>query len=387
METLTEDKTCAPENGLGFSRHSELNVRHRELGADLSTAWNDMPIPQSYATNAYDEIATTRYRAGLIDVSGLRILNVSGRQATEFLDYLLTSDIRSMRDGQSHISNIVDDDGGLIDDVLVYCDGPNKFRVSHGGGHLEEAMSQFAPSYDVNWSLDDDVHILSLQGPLARSVLQPHVNLDLKSLPYFSHKATQAFGRRVSIARGGYSGEMGYEFFCARKDAVSLWDAILEAGKPYGVTPVSWDCLDIGRVEAGLLFFPFDMPHEKTTPWEVRADWTVNLDKADFRGKSALVQKKGKERSFITGLEVDASIAMTPGSRITKNGQEIGVVTSTTFSQHLMKSLAMAQISPAHTALGTAVSIHDDAKVYPATIVRTPFYDPLRFRTHPIDER
>lgn len=370
-----------------FSRQSELNERHRALGSDLSTAWNDMPIPQCYASNAYDEIATTRYRAGLIDVSGLRIINVSGPQATEFLDYLLTTDITQMKAGQSHISNIVDENGSLIDDVLVYCDGPNRFRVSHGGGSLEEAFSEFAPRYDVEWHRDDDVHILSLQGPLSREVLQPHTRLDLKSVAYFTHKEAEMFGRRVSFARGGYSGEMGYEVFCARRDAVAIWDAILEAGKGSGVTPVSWDCLDIGRVEAGLLFFPFDMPHGDTSPWEVRADWTVDLNKRDFRGRTALVARKGKERSFISGIEVDASAAVTPLAKIFVGGREVGVVTSTTFSQHLMKSLAMAQLTPACTMLGTAVEIHDGDQVYNGTVVRMPFYDPLRLRTHPLAER
>jgi aminomethyltransferase len=368
-------------------RQSVLNDRHRALGADLSQSWNDMAIPQTYATDPYDEVAAKRYRAGLIDVSALKILNVSGPQATDFLDYLLTTDITKVAAGDSHISNIVNDNGALIDDVLVYGDGPNQFRVSHGGGALEEAFAEFAGKYDVTCARDNDVHILSLQGPVALEVLSPHTPADLAKLGYFKHLKTTLFGRNVSIARGGYSGERGYEVFCSATDAPFLWDSILEAGRPRGVLPASWTSLDIVRVEAGLLFFPFDMPHGDTTPWEVRADWTVDLGKKDFRGKAALAASKGKERSFITGLEVASPEAVTPGAKVLAGGKEVGVVTSTTFSLHLMKSLAMAQVAPAHTALGTAVEIDDGGKTLKATVVQTPFYDPLRLRTHPLSER
>lgn len=119
-----------------------------------------------------------------------------------------------------------------------------------------------------------------------------------------------------------------------------------------------------------------------TAAWEVKADWTVDLSKPDFVGKSALAAKKGKERSFIAGLEVDTDRAIEPLSKITVDGKQVGVVTSTTFSKHLMKSLAMAQIEPAYTKLGTEVVVHDKGE-WPATVVRMPFYDPLRLRTHP----
>lgn len=370
-----------------MTRTTALESRHRALGSDLKDSWNGLPIPQRYNSDPYDEVAATRYRAGLIEVTGLNIYNVSGPDATAFLNYLLTTDISKARSGDSHISNTVNDDGALIDDVLVYIDGPNTFRISHGGGAFGEALATFAPKYDVNVERDDDVHILSLQGPKALEVLAPHTPADLSKLGYFKHLKTTLFGKPVSIARGGYSGERGYEVFTSRDDAGFMWDSILEAGKAAGVVPASWTCLDIVRVESSLLFFPFDMPHGDTTPWEVRADWTVDLDKPDFRGKAALVDKKGKERSFITGLEVATNEAVVPGSKVISAGKDVGVVTSTVFSQHLGKSLAMAQIAPEFTAVGTALDIVDGGKALKATVVQMPFYDPLRLHTHPVDER
>jgi aminomethyltransferase len=371
---------------MSFARQSALNDRHRKLGSDLSTAWNDMPIPQNYATNPYDETEAVRYRAGLFDVSGLKIVNVSGPEAQAFLNYILTSDITKAKAGDSHISNIVNANGGLIDDVLVYVDSPDQFRVSHGGGAFEEAAAANKGSFKVNIEPDNDVHILSLQGPLALETLARHTPMDLAALRYFHHQKTTLFGRPVSIGRGGYSGERGYEVFCSAADAPYIWDEILKAGKDAGVVPASWSCLDIIRVESGLLFFPFDMTNEDTTPWEVRADWTVDLSKPDFIGKKALAEKKGKERSFIAGIEVEASKAIEPGSKISANGKQVGVVCSSTFSRHLMKSLVMAQLKPEFTKLGTQLTLND-GQDYAGTVVRMPFYDPMRLRTHPHAER
>jgi len=371
---------------MSFARQSALNDRHRALGSDLSTAWNDMPIPQNYATNPYDETEAVRYRAGLFDVSGLRMVNVSGPEAQAFLNHILTSDITKAKAGDSHISNIVNANGGLIDDVLVYVDSPDQFRVSHGGGTFEDAVAAAKGRFKVNVEPDNDVHILSLQGPLALETLARHTPMDLAGLGYFHHQKTTLFGKPVSIGRGGYSGERGYEVFCSAADAPFIWDSILKAGKDAGVVPVSWSCLDIIRVESGLLFFPFDMTNEDTTPWEVRADWTVDLSKPDFVGKQALADKKGKERSFIAGVEVEASKAIEPGSKISANGTQVGVVCSSTFSRHLMKSLVMAQLKPEFTKLGTELTLHD-GQAYVGTVVRMPFYDPMRLRTHPQTER
>lgn len=364
-----------------FSRVSALYDRHIALGSDMSTAWNDMAIPQNYATDPYVETTVTRSKAGLIEVTALNLIMVKGPGALTMLNHMLTSDVSKAAPGDSHISNIVNANGGLIDDVLVYCIEPNVYRISHGSGATADVLKQLAPKYDVTVE-PDDTHVLSLQGPLSAAVLQPHTPLNLDTLGYFKHAPTTLFDKSVRLARGGYSGERGYEVFCKKDEAVFFWDKILEVGKPHGVMPVSWTCLDIVRVESSLLFFPFDMPHPDTTPWEVKADWTVDLSKPDFIGKAALAASKGKERSVITGLEVWHNAAITPGAKVKAGGRDVGVVTSTVFSQHLMKSLAMAQIDKAHTALGTEMEVEEDGKSYPATVVRMPFYDPMRMRTH-----
>lgn len=370
-----------------FPRQSALNERHLALGSKLDAEWNGMPIPQTYSTDPYEETTIVRSRAGLFDVTGLRLVDVSGPDAEAMLNAMLTSDVSQLKPGESAISNIVDDEGALIDDVLVYRDGPQAFRLSHGGGQLEEAMPLFTEGRDVAVAKDDDVHILSLQGPLALDILEDHTPLDLPGLKYFRHARTTLFGFDVSLARGGYSAERGYEVFCEAKDAVAIWDAIMEAGAPFGICAASWACLDIVRVEGALLFFPFDMPRPDTTPWEVGADWTVDLGKPDFRGRAALERRRGEIRFRQVGLEILDDEAVPPGSPIVHGGREVGTVNSTTYSRHLMKSLGLAHLPPDLAAIGTNVEIRTDKGSLEATVVRTPFYDPMRLRTHPLAER
>lgn len=362
-------------------RQSELNARHKALGASLDRAWNGMPVAERYRTDPYDEVAAVRYRGGLIDISSHNLVTIAGDRAAQCLNAILTTDITRLMPGQTHCSNIVGEDGGLIDDVLVYCDSENRFRLSHGEGRLQQVLSDVAPAYGVTFAPDDDTHVLSLQGPRSTGVLSPLVTIDLSELPLGRHRPTELFGRQVSMTRGGFFGETGFEIFCARADAVTLWDGLLQAGEASGIIPISWRCLEIARIEAGLLFFPYDMPYPDTTPWEVDAGWTVDLDKDDFRGKAALRARRDKIRSCIAGVEIRFDDAVPTAARIASQGRDVGCVTSAVFSRHLMKSIAMVQIAPEVSALGTLLEIRADGNVWPAHVVQMPFYDPMRRRT------
>jgi aminomethyltransferase len=368
-------------------RQSILNERHKALGSKLDGEWNGMPLAQTYATDPYEEVTATRSRAGLIDVSALRLINAVGPDVVKVLNHMLTSDVDKLKPGQSAISNIVNEQGHLIDDVLIYRNGPTDYRISHGGGSLEDVIDGFFAGADATWTKDDDTHVLSLQGPRALEILDPHTPMDLSTIKYFEHAPSTLFGKEVTLARGGYSAERGYEVFCKAADAVEIWDKILEAGEPFGIMPTSWTCLDTVRLEGALLFFPFDMPRGDETPWEVGADWSVDLEKPDFHGKAALVEKKGKERVANVGLEIDAHEAVEAGAKIFKDGEEVGTVNSTIYSRHLMKSIALGHVPPALKAWGTLLEVRSALGTFPAHVVRTPFYDPHRIRTHPLEER
>ncbi|MCX4187074.1 aminomethyltransferase family protein [Methylophaga sp. OBS4] len=378
-----------PESGT--IRNSILNIRHQELGCKLDgETWNNMPIPWRYHTNPYDEVIAVRTRAGLYDISALNIVNVSGPAALTVLDQLVAIDVSNLEPGTSRLAAQVNEKGALVDDIMVICDGKEQYRLSHGSGATQQTLARLAEGMDVTIEQDMDVHILSLQGPRSIDVLRsadaldpPHMAIDLAKLPYFKHIETKLFGCDVKIARGGYSGERGYEVYCHADDAIHLWDSILEKGHPYGVMAASWDSLDLTRVEAALLFYPYDMPEGDTTPWEVNLGWCVDLDKpGNYIGKEALLKLRGRERFKQVGLECQSSEAVEAGARIIKDGREIGVVTSACYSRYLMKSLAMVHVKPEFSQLGTQVVISGETPVE-AHVVKTPFYDPMRLRTHP----
>lgn len=371
-------------------RNSVLNERHRQLGSQLDgDTWNGMPIPWRYASDPHEEVIATRSRAALYDVSALNIVNVSGPEAEAVLDALVSIDVTKLKPGSARLGAEVDERGALVDDIMIIRDAADRFRVSHGSGATPRTLAALAEGRKVTVQADRDVHILSLQGPRSLEVLAPHAAGDLAGLPYFHHFETTLFGKPVTLGRGGYSGERGYEVYCAAKDAVFLWDAILEAGKPQGVIPASWTALDLTRVEGALLFFPYEMPEGDTTPWEVGMDWAVDLDKkADYIGKAAVLKAKGQERVKQAGMLVHHHAAVDPGAKVfDADGKEVGVVTSASYSRLLMQSLAMVHLLPAKAAIGTSLRIANGSKPLDALVVRTPFYDPLRQRTHPEKQR
>ncbi|HEY3327159.1 MAG TPA: aminomethyltransferase family protein [Novimethylophilus sp.] len=365
-------------------RNSILNGRHRELGSKLDgDTWNGMPIPWSYHSDPHDEVVAVRSRAGLYDVSALNIINVSGTDAEGVLDRLVAVDVTKMLPGTSRLAAELDESGALCDDIMIIRDGKNDFRVSHGSGKTPQQLKKLAEGRNVSIESDQDVHILSLQGPKSLDVLAPHVGFKLADLPYFKHQKTTLFGCDAYVARGGYSGERGYEVYCAARDAVLLWDRILEVGAPFGAIAASWNSLDLTRVEAGLLFFPFEMPEGDTTPWEVNMGWGVDLDKqGDYIGKEAVLKLRGRERVKQAGLVCDSATAVETGAKLVRDGKEIGVVTSASFSRYLMLSIAMVHIKPEFSQIGTMVEVVG-SKTCKARVTRTPFYDPMRLRTHP----
>jgi aminomethyltransferase len=368
-----------------MQRNSILNERHIQLGSTLEgDTWNNMRMAWHYHTDGNEEVIATRTRAALYDVSGVNIVHVSGPDAEVVLDRMLTIDMTKLKPGTARLAGEVNEAGALIDDIMVMRDAPDRFRLSHGSGATPQVLAEVSAGKNVTVESDQDVHALSLQGPLALSVLKPHVTTALADLPYFSHVPTTLFGKPVILARGGYSGERGYEAYCASKDAVFLWDSILEVGKPHGVMAASWNTLDLTRIEAALLFFPFEMPEGDTTPWEVNMHWAVDLDKkADFIGRAALTMLKGRERCKQAGMIVHSASAVKAGSPIFQGSKQVGVVTTAAYSNFLMQSLAMVHLHPSCVALGTSLVIRDGGADLDATVVRTPFYDPLRLRTHP----
>jgi aminomethyltransferase len=362
-------------------RNNELDVRHRALGSDLGGgAYNDMAVPWLYASDPVDEVAATRNRVGIFDVSAVHTVHVTGPDAAAVVDHLISCDCTSMAPGTAQVGSELNDAGHIVDDIIVQRDAKDAFRLCHGGGATPDNLRASAEGRKVDIRWDDDLNLLAIQGPRAAAVLQPHCSLDLSTLKWFDHAEVKLFGRDVRIFCGGFTGEHGFEIYCRSADALQLWDAIVDAGRAHGLMPGSWTALNALRIDSGLLFYPLDMPEGDTTPWEVGMGWTIS-NKGEYRGKEAALAAKGNERFSQGGIWVKHKAAVEPGAKILVNGKDAGVVTSPSYSEHLMQSIALAHLQPAARALGTAIQVRNpDGTVFEGNVVRCPFYDPMRLR-------
>lgn len=369
-------------------RESVLNVRHKALGSKFNgDLWNDYLVPWDYnidGQNPDSEVAAARTKAGVWDVSMLRIYRVSGPDATDMLDYIFTRDIANSKKGQALLCNIVDPETGyLTDDATVFNDGGNNYRVVTGGGNTGDYLFRFAEGKAVSVREDLDTHIVSVQGPLAIDLLAPEVEGgDLRDVRFFNHMDGTIFGKRVNIARLGYSGERGYEIYCSAQDAVAIWDTVLEIGKAHGVVPCSWAALDKVRVESALMFWPYEMPGGRTI-WESNMGWAIAKNKSDFMGRDIVMSQKGKERTKVAQITVSHHDRVEPGAKLYADGQEVGEVTSPSYSRYLMKSLALAILKPEFAQPGTRLEVRSGGNTYKAIVETSPAYDPMKLRLRP----
>ena len=276
---------------MGLSwRFSVLGDRHRALGSKLED-WSGMGTAWTYDADILDQHAAVRTKAGLMDVSGLKKVHLVGPHAIAVLDYITTRDVTKVYPGKSVYACMLNDRGMFTDDCVLYRTGPNSWMLVHGSGTGHEEITKAATGRNCAVLFDDDLHDLSLQGPMAIEFLSKHVP-DIRDLKYFHHMQTTLFGAPVMISRTGYTGERGYEIFCRGQDASMIWDTILEQGKPLGVMPVCFTTLDFLRVESYLLFYPYDnsqmYPFADHPPgdslWELGLNFTVSPGKVHFRG-------------------------------------------------------------------------------------------------------
>jgi aminomethyltransferase len=358
-------------------RQSVLASRHRALGSQLGD-WNSMDVPWSYAQDVNDEHYAVRNTAGLFDVSGLRKILVSGPDAMAVLNHVCTRDLTRAYPGKSAQSVICNDDGGYTDDCIMYHIAPDVWMMVHGSGSAMDQLRKSAVGKNVQIMLDDDLHIISLQGPQAVYFLNEHTLFDLMPLKYFHHVPTRLFERHCLISRTGFSGERGYEIFAKGADIVHIWDNILAKGKAVGILPCSFNCLDLIRVESGLYFFPYDMTEENDA-WECGLDFAVSLNKqADYRGKAALMARRGKEKMKLYGIIANTDKAMESGAEIYIDGRKAGKITQGMYSTLMKKSLAIAQLDPQYAKDGIKLEVSGTKLKCSATTHALPFDDPER---------
>ena len=362
-----------------LSRTSALASRHTVLGSGLED-WNDMGTAWSYNSDPNDEHDAIREAAGIFDMSPLKKVFVRGPDAARVVNHVITRDMNRVDPGMSAYGAILTERGTISDDAIIANNGNTEWMHCHGSGDSMERLRESAEGLNVDIELDDDLHDISLQGPKALELLNAHTPLDLASLKYFEHQATELFGHGCRISRTGYSGERGYEIFIGAAAVGDIWDQILGHGESMGVMPCSFASLDKVRIEAALLFYGYDMTDEHS-PWEVGLGFSVNPN-SDFHGKAAAMASRGNERFVAAGISIDHNDALVGGESLLLDGAEVGTLNSPAYSHRLGKSLALVHLSKAAAAPGTRLIVSSDDFNGNATVEAIPFFDPTKSRTH-----
>ena len=364
----------SPEQGAAaMTEKTALNATHRALGARMVDfgGW-DMPI--NYGSQIEEHHAVRR-DAGMFDVSHMTVVDLHGARAREFLRHLLANNVDKLKvHGKALYSCMLNERGGVIDDLIVYHLGEEHFRLVVNAATRAKDLAwirQQAEAFGVEVKERPDFAMIAVQGPNARErVLGLLHDVDrprIEKLGKFAAAAAQGpGGMPLFVARTGYTGEDGFEIMLPAEHAVALWEALLAAG----VKPAGLGARDTLRLEAGMNLYGQDMD-EDVTPWEANLGWTVSLDAArDFIGRAALESQKaaGVPRVMI-GVVLDGKGVLRHGQKVlTANGS--GEILSGSFAPTLEKAIAFARV-PA----GDAGALHVDirGREVPVRQVKYPF--------------
>ncbi|HIB05830.1 MAG TPA: aminomethyl transferase family protein [Candidatus Marinimicrobia bacterium] len=390
-----------------FKRTSKLNESQEWR------RWSGYLSATNYELTHKNEYFAIRTKAALLDITPLYKYLIEGPDAQRFLDRLVTRNIKICKVGQVMYTPWCDEDGKQIDDGTVQRLAEQEFRITSAEPNLEWIETN---AVGMDLTVTDDSYTtaaLALQGPNSRPILNNVAKDSLDRLKFFWMMDTTFGDISVSISRTGYTGDLGYEIWMDPKDAITVWDLLLEKGKPYGITPTGLQALDVARIEAGLILLDVDyissrhaiIESRKSSPYELGLGWAVKMKKKDFIGKQALEREvtRGPEWEFV-GIEIEwtelenhyRNVGLAPGLPSTawrastplyKNSEQVGYATSGAWSPILKRYIALAHVKSPYAKKGTVLDfelkVEHFRKLTSAEVVNTPFFDPKRKRSCP----
>lgn len=343
----------------------------RASGQIVDFAGFELPIQYEGIQEEHDAV---RENVGIFDVSHMGEVMITGPQAQAFVQYLVANDVNRLVDSQILYTVMCYEDGGVVDDLLVYRLNQERFFLVINAANIEkdvEWMKRLITSFDATLeNVSENYAQLALQGPSAEALLQPLVEIDLKTIEFFHCSENVSIqGIKVLISRTGYTGEDGFEIYCQPADAVKLWQLLIEKG----AKPIGLGARDTLRFEACLPLYGHEIS-KVINPLEAGLSMFVKLDNDDFCGKDALVRIKseGIKRKLV-GLEMAKGIAR-ENYDVLVEGEKIGYITTGYKSPTLGKSIALALIDKSHSEMGKEVMVQVRKKQLPAKIISKRFY-------------
>jgi aminomethyltransferase len=343
----------------------------------------DMPIQYSGNRQEHEAVRT---RAGLFDVSHMGNFTVRGPGALAYLQRLTINDVSKLAPGDVQYSALCRDDGGVIDDILIYCVAAGDYMVVVNAANIAKDWNWCA-DHHKKWEADcemenasESLAILSLQGPEAEAILRAVAPDYEGGLKTYGCARMVVDGMGMLVGRTGYTGEDGFEFYPSSDEAPAVWDALMEAGASHGISPIGLAARDTLRLESGYSLYGHELD-ETVNPLDAGLGWITALDsadKGDFVGRDALlrVREAGPARKT-TGIVLDELAIPREGCSVLLNGRVVGAVTSGTLSPTLGKGIALARVEPDAAEKGTALEIEirgarKAAKAAPRTFYKRP---------------
>jgi aminomethyltransferase len=376
--------------------------------------WAGYYAVSSYETHHEHEYNAIRQAAALIDVTPLYKYLVSGADAARLVNRIIARDINKVTVGQVIYCCWCDEDGKVVDDGTITRRADNEFRWTAAEPNLRW-FQQNAIGYNVEIKdISDQVAALALQGPTSARLLKKLAQADITNLKYFRMTRGSIAGVPVDISRTGYTGDLGYEIWIPWNSAVTVWDALVTAGKEFDLHATGMLALDVARIEAGLILLDVDytsskkalIPSQRYSPYEIGLDKLVHLQKPAFVGRDALIDevRRGPKRRLV-GLDIDwpevervyermglAPQVPSTASRVAvpvyHGRRQVGRATSTTWSPTLKKMIALASIAAEHSHVGTRLDIELTVEAVrysvSAVVAKTPFFNPPRKTAVPV---
>ena len=376
--------------------------------------WAGYYTVSSYEVHHEHEYNAIRNAAALIDITPLFKYLISGRDASRFVNRIITRDIHKVSKGQVIYCCWCDEQGKVIDDGTITRLDENRYRWTAAEPNLRWFhLNSLGMDVQVE-DISERTAALAVQGPTSARLLRAVADADISNLKYFRMTSGTIAGVPVDISRTGYTGDLGYEIWVDWDQALKVWDVLASAGKQFDLHPTGMLALDVARIEAGLLLLDVDytssrkalIPSQKFSPYELGFGRMVHLEKDNFIGLNALQkdQAKGVARHLV-GLELDwneienhyENLGLTPAAPsqasrvhvpVYAGKSQIGKATSTTWSPVLKKMIALASVETGHSAIGTKLKMEITVEAMrekaAATVVKLPFYSPARKTAVPV---
>jgi aminomethyltransferase len=357
-------------------KNTALTHVHESLGAKMVPfAGYNMPVSYE-GVNAEHE--TVRTAVGVFDVSHMGEFFLKGENALALIQKVTSNDASKLVDGKAQYSCLPNNDGGIVDDLIVYKIADNHYMLVVNASNIEKDWNWISSHNDLGVEMinaSDDYSLLAIQGPKAAEAMQSLTSIDLANMPYYSFQIGDFAGlQNITVSATGYTGSGGFEIYFKNEDAEAIWNKVFEAGAAFGIKPIGLAARDTLRLEMGFCLYGNDI-NDTTSPLEAGLGWITKFDKEFTNSANLKAQKEAGVTKKLVGFElIDRGIPRHDYEIVDADGNNIGIVTSGTQAPSLGKAIGMGYVKTEFAAADSEIFILIRDKKIAAKVVKMPFY-------------